>query len=115
MTSSEKMMKKNHEFTEMMWSIAELDYSNEYTRYHMAWFFSLQMVSVMFFNDMKEKRWFPFKTRRQIKKVLKQKNPELWKMINALNIYHWTFVGFIAVLAAPFWRLSQVIVKKVRP
>jgi hypothetical protein len=108
-------MRKNPEFTEMLYALMDLDYSNPYTRYHMSWFFSLQMVSVMFFHDMREKKWFPLNTRNKLKKEIKKRNPELWKMLTAWNIYHWTFVGFIAVAATPVWRLAQVVVKKIRP
>ena len=115
MTSSEAMMRKNGEFTEMLYALADLDYDNPYTRNHMVYFFSLQMVSVMFWYDMKHKRWFPTQTRNMIKKHVKEVNPDLWKMLSAKNLYHWTFVGFIAIIATPVWRLAQVIVKKIRP
>jgi hypothetical protein len=36
MTSSEAMMRKNPEFTEMLYALMDLDYSNPYTRYHMS-------------------------------------------------------------------------------
>jgi hypothetical protein len=108
-------MRRNHEFAKMMEAVAGLDYSNPKTKRHLVWFFSLQVVSVMFFNDMKEKNWFPFKTRRQIKRRVKEINPELWKMISTKNILHPTFVGVVPVIVAPIWRIAQIGVKFFRP
>jgi hypothetical protein len=81
----------------------------------MGFYFSLQMISVMFFHDMAKKKWYPLGTRNRLKKEIKEKNLGLWKMITSKNIWHWTFVGFIAFFATPFWRPAQLIVRKVRP
>jgi hypothetical protein len=64
---------------------------------------------------MKYKKWSPLPYRNKLKKEIKKTNPYLWKMLSAKNIYHWTFVGFIAVVYTPVWRLAQVLVKKLRP
>jgi predicted signal transduction protein with EAL and GGDEF domain len=56
MTSCETMLNKNPEFTEMLYALMDLDYTNPYTRSHMGFYFSLQMISVMFFHDMAKKK-----------------------------------------------------------